>query len=74
VERARSRHGGRGLTLPLVLIGHSKLFNRFNEGQLRPFLEHVASRPDRFGFATFDSFDVSSYRGALQRAAGRAEG
>ena len=42
--------------LPFVLIGHSKIFNRWNEHSLRPFLQHVTRHPQRFGFATFDCF------------------
>jgi hypothetical protein len=62
IERARVRYAASATELPVVLIGHSKLFNRFNEGQLRPFLAHVASRPDRYGFGTFDRFDLERYR------------
>jgi len=62
LERARSRYALRGMHVPIVLIGHSKLFNRFNEGELRPFLRHVAARPDDYAFGTFDSFDLEHYR------------
>jgi len=62
VERARARYALRGMHVPIVLIGHSKLFNRFNARELRPFLEHVASRPDDYAFGTFDSFDLERYR------------
>lgn len=62
LERARSRYALRGMHVPIVLIGHSKLFNRFNEGELRPFLEYVASRPEDYAFGTFDAFDLELYR------------
>ena len=57
LERAAARYGGESADLPFVLIGHSKLFTRFNEWSLRPFLSYVASQPQRFGFATFGDFD-----------------
>ena len=62
LERARSRYALRGMHVPIVLIGHSKLFNRFNERELRPFVQHVASRPDDYAFGTFESFDLERYR------------
>jgi len=65
LERARVRYAGAAAEVPVVLIGHSKLFNRFNEGQLRPFLAHVAARPADYGFGTFDGFDVERYRGRV---------
>jgi hypothetical protein len=41
---------------PFVLIGHSKLFTRWNERSLRPLLAFVREHPDRFGFATLNDF------------------
>lgn len=38
--------------VPFVLIGHSKLFTKANEGTLRPFLSHIAERSDRYAFGT----------------------
>jgi hypothetical protein len=53
LERVARRYDHADRTLPVVLIGHSKLYNGLNERQLEPLLEHVASRPDRYRFATF---------------------
>jgi len=54
LERAEKKvPAGGQRALPFVLIGHSKQFTPANEGSLRPFLEYVAARPSRFGFATF---------------------
>lgn len=53
LERAARRYDVPGGSLPIVLIGHSKVFTKLNERLLEPFLDYVASRPDRFGFATF---------------------
>ena len=49
-------------SLPFVLIGHSKTFTAHNERSLRPFLEFVAERPDRFSFGTFADFEAERYR------------
>ena len=52
LKRAARRYDAPEVTLPVVLIGHSKLFTRRNERQLKPFLEYVAEHPDRYRFAT----------------------
>ena len=57
LERAEARHCGNSVDLPFVLIGHSKLFTRFNERSLRPFLSFVHDRPARLRFATLASGD-----------------
>lgn len=44
--------------LPFVLIGHSKLFSRFNEWSLRPFLAHIRQHPGRFQFGKFTDFPL----------------
>lgn len=42
--------------VPFVLIGHSKLFNSWNEVSLRPFLKFVSGRRMRFDFGLFADF------------------
>lgn len=64
LERVEARYGHRDVPLPFVLIGHSKTFTRHNERSLRPFLEYVAARPDRFSWGTFADFDPERYRAA----------
>jgi len=59
IERQYGRGGG---VLPMVLIGHSKLFTRFNERSLKPFLRFVAERSDRFRFGTFGELDLTALR------------
>ncbi|MFO1497470.1 MAG: hypothetical protein U1G07_03565 [Verrucomicrobiota bacterium] len=49
-EIEKGRHG------PFVLIGHSKLFTRWNERSLDPFLKFVARRQSRCVFGTFASY------------------
>lgn len=58
LERAAAAHQMVGFDLPFVLIGHSKLFTRFNERSLRPFLAYVAARPGRFGFGRYGDFNL----------------
>jgi hypothetical protein len=59
LERVSKRYDAPDRRLPVVLIGHSKSYTRLNERLLEPFLEHVADRPDRFQFATFqDTLDA----------------
>ena len=57
LRRAEREHGSDKLGLPFVLIGHSKLFTRFNQWSLRPFLAYVARQPERFRFARFGDVD-----------------
>ncbi len=60
LRRAEADYGNGSVSLPFVLIGHSKLFTRFNEWNLRPFLAFVAGHPDRFRFARFSDFDLAA--------------
>lgn len=61
LERAERTSRGVAYDLPFVLIGHSKLFARFNKRSLQPFLAFVSSHPDRFGFTTFTALDPGNY-------------
>lgn len=58
IERASARFSCPDVPLPFVLIGHSKLYSRFNEWSLRPFLAHVRQHPDRFLFGKFTDFPL----------------
>ncbi len=65
LERAdAAERATRSGSLPFVLIGHSKLYTRFNAWSLKPFLAHIAAHPDRFGFAKFSDFDTQSFDAA----------
>lgn len=71
IARSARRHDPNGRkNLPFVLIGHSKLFTRFNEWSLRPFLRFIRRNPERFAFGTFSS---SNYRSALQETFAQVE-
>lgn len=58
LERAEVKYAIDKAEFPFVLIGHSKLFSRFNELSLRPFLAHIAKHPERFGFGRFSDFPL----------------
>jgi hypothetical protein len=73
LSRAERRHGAAGVHLPVTLIGHSKIFSRWNERSLEPFLAHVASSRGRFAFAAFSDFDLATFRPATAAREGRAE-
>jgi hypothetical protein len=62
LERAETQYKHASIDLPFVLIGHSKLFTRFNKWSLGPFLPFVADNPHRFGFARFSDFDLHNLR------------
>jgi len=62
VRRARARNRDAEIDLPIVGIGHSKLYNSLNERQLRKFLHFIANHPDEYGFGTFGEFDLESFR------------
>ena len=60
LDRASSTYDpAKDQVLPFVLIGHSKLFTKQNERNLRPFLAHCAEHPDRFGFDTLTGINHS---------------
>ena len=60
LERAMAGCANSTVNLPFVLIGHSKLFTRFNKWALRPFLAYVAQRSNGVGFGTFGEFDLKA--------------
>ena len=60
LRRSETKFGNPSSKLPFVLIGHSKLFTQYNDWSLRPFLSFVASHPERFWFAKFSDFSLTS--------------
>lgn len=60
VKRARKTHTDNGGVLPFVLIGHSKLFTRFNERSLDSFLSFISEHPAEFGFGLFRECETSA--------------
>jgi hypothetical protein len=64
LRRIDARYAGHDHVLPVVLIGHSKIFTRWNERSLEPFLRFVNEHSERFGFGTFRDFDAAAFTGA----------
>ena len=64
LKRIDRQYAGYDAVLPVVLIGHSKIFSRWNERSLEPFLRFVSENGDRFGFGTFRDFDLAAFAGA----------
>jgi hypothetical protein len=62
LKRVEQKYSHLKIDIPFVTIGHSKLFNKINDISLRSFLKYVQDNPDRYKFATFNDFDLSSYR------------
>jgi hypothetical protein len=48
--------------LPVVLIGHSKSFTKYNEENLKPFLKYIQSNPEKFRFALFSDLNLDKLR------------
>ena len=48
--------------VPVVLIGHSKLFTRINKINLTQFLNYISNNKNKYYFATFDDFKLDDYR------------
>jgi hypothetical protein len=63
LRRAERKIEGLSEDVPFILIGHSKIFNSWNESSLRPFLEFVAQNKGRFGFETFGFFQARTEQG-----------
>jgi hypothetical protein len=60
LHRASGGHvSGIDVSLPFVLIGHSKLFTSMNARRLKPFLSHVSRHPEQFGFDTIRGVDLT---------------
>jgi len=52
-RRIEKRYGNATEDLPIVLIGHSKIFTGLNARSLEPFLRFVATERDSFSFGSF---------------------
>ncbi len=57
-----AKYRGAPCELPVVLIGHSKLFTRDNARSLTTFLQFVRGNAGRFAFGTFRDLDTDVIR------------
>jgi hypothetical protein len=55
---AEQDYGDLNIDIPFVIIGHSKIFTKYNEHTLKPFLEFVCKNPNRFCFSRFSDLDL----------------
>ncbi len=62
LKRIDRQYGHLEKKLPVVLIGHSKIFTKINEKSLASFLDFIASNPDKYCFAKFGDFDLESFK------------
>ena len=62
LKKVESEYLQSKVDIPFITIGHSKLFNKWNENSLKRFLEVVAKNPEKYKFGLFRDFDVESYR------------
>ncbi len=61
LKRIRRTYSDLDVEIPVVLIGHSKLYTHENSKSLRPFLEFVSKEPE-IRFAAFRDVDVEAFR------------
>jgi hypothetical protein len=74
LRRAGAQHRSPETDLPVVCIGHSKLYNNLNERQLGKFLRAIADHPDEYSFGTFAEFDLEPFRRPAAGAANPPHG
>jgi hypothetical protein len=53
LKRIEKKYDNIERSIPIVLIGHSKLFNKMNEKSLKPFLKYVRKENLLYRFSTF---------------------
>ncbi|GJM28806.1 MAG: hypothetical protein DHS20C17_14410 [Cyclobacteriaceae bacterium] len=62
LERIEKKYEHLDCDIPVVSIGHSKLFTAQNSRSLESFLKYVANEQSKYYFATFDEFDTTTFR------------
>ncbi len=66
LKRIEKKYNNCEIDIPVVLIGHSKLFTKWNRKTLEPFLKYIARSPEKYMFASFGQFDlVNTYNCSL---------
>ncbi len=53
------------VNIPLVVIGHSKIFTKGNMISLEPFLKFIQEKNDRFEYGTFPDINISDIKNHL---------
>jgi hypothetical protein len=62
VKRIENEYSNYNMDLPIVLIGHSKSFIKYNEKSLTPFMKYTANKSESFQFGIFKDIDLSKFR------------
>lgn len=62
IKRIKMKYDSEKRDIPIVLIGHSKLFTKINEVSLQPFLKYVSKRKNEYSFGTFSDFDLNTFK------------
>lgn len=62
LKRIAAKYGHLQQDLPVVLIGHSKIFTKSNGRSLRHFLEFIRENPRHYYFATFSDYDLKDFK------------
>jgi len=62
VKRIEKKYDKMDIDIPIVLIGHSKSFIKYNSRSLRPFLKYVTDRNNKYTFSKFSDLDTEIYR------------
>ena len=62
LKRINREYGHLEKKLPVVSIGHSKLYTKINEKSLESFLDFIAAGGDKYSFAKFEDFDLKSLK------------
>ena len=61
LENVEKRYGHFKIEVPFVTIGHSKLYTKFNELSLKPFLKFVSENPEKYSFGKYSDFDLKTF-------------
>lgn len=60
LKRIEKKYNSLDQDIPVVLIGHSKLFNKRNEVSLIPFLKYVQNNKSKHNYSIFKDFIIIS--------------
>ncbi len=61
IKRIEDRYRNIKHDVPVVLIGHSKLFTKINERNLKLFLKYIVANHSEYSFSTFGEFDLTTF-------------
>ncbi len=62
LKRISKKYGHLDQKLPVVLIGHSKIFTKSNAKSLERYLDFIQRNPAQYDFGVFGDFDLDSFK------------